>query len=94
MKYSFGSSTIESVYLLFTKLCNLDLIHTLLVVSAIRERNTSKYLKHFFCISTVHFGGKGSNMTESMKSKEQYVDDRTNNDIVKDQPKFEAVPHA
>ena len=33
-------------------------------------------------------------MTESMKSKEQYVDDRTNNDIVKDQPKFEAVPHA
>ena len=33
-------------------------------------------------------------MTESMKSKEQYVDDRTNNDIVKDQPKFEAVPYA
>ena len=76
------------------KLCNLDLIHTLLVVSAIRERNTSKYLKHFFAYLQYTFGGKGSNMTESMKSKEQYVDDRTNNDIVKDQPKFEAVPHA
>ena len=33
-------------------------------------------------------------MTESMKSEEQYVDDRTNNDLDKDQPKFETVPYA